>query len=193
MTVLKVCTLLVCMFIVGCQLKSTANEFFYVPWPSDSRLVGGGNVLSSGQEVAYEYPGAESGLTLDMYHLFANHVLYRQGARKMDRQKFGVNSAVFFTFDQAVASESLPAGPLISQENNSSVQLVNVDHLSDQFHKTVPLMLDFKEEGTKQRPDNVLSLLPYPGFTLAFDSRYAAIVFNDLKDDVGEPLQKKQL
>ena len=104
MTVFKVCALLFCLSIAGCQLESTANDFFYVPWPSDTRLVDGGNVLSSGQEKAYEYPGAESSLTLDVYHLFANHVLYRQGARKMDRQKFGVNSAIFFTFEQIVAN-----------------------------------------------------------------------------------------
>jgi len=193
MTVFKVCALLFCLSIAGCQLESTANDFFYVPWPSDTRLVDGGNVLSSGQEKGYEYPGAESSLTLDVYHLFANHVLYRQGARKMDRQKFGVNSAIFFTFEQVVASNSLPASPLATQERSSPVQLVNIDRLSDQFHKTVPLMLDFKGRGTKQRPENVLSILPYPGFTLTFDSRYAAIVFNDLKNGVGEPLEKKQL
>ena len=193
MTLLKFCTLLSCLSIVGCQLTSTADDFFYVPWPSDTRLVDGGNVLSSGQKIGYEYPGAESGLTLDVYHLFANHVLYRQGARKMDRQKFGVNSAIFFTFEQVIASDSLPSSPLIAQERNSPVQVVNIDRLSDQYHKTVPLMLDFKGRGTKQRPENVLSILPYPGFTLAFDSRYAAIVFNDLKDGVGEPLEKKQL
>ncbi|OUS26178.1 hypothetical protein A9Q99_19575 [Gammaproteobacteria bacterium 45_16_T64] len=201
MTLLRMSVFSVVVFLLsGCGAKSTSDTFFYIPWPSDTRLIDGGNVLASGQVKSYEYPGAESIATLNPYHLFANHVLYRQGARKMEDPYFGVNSATFFTFEKPISNSGLSIDPLFTQQPESPIQLVNVDETSERYYEQVPLMLDFKATGTLQRPSNVLSLLPYPGFTLAYHSRYAAVVFSEiggvpkqLYKDIDSPWDKSML
>lgn len=188
-------SLFLSVFLPGCEkpVPSTADDFFYVPWPSDTRLESGRHIFSSGQKVKVEYPGAESGFDFNFFRMLGHHFVYQRGAKKMEEQKYGVNSGIHFSLAYPIDESQIQLEPLATQSSDSPVQLVNVDSESDQFHSRVPLLLDFKPTGTVQRPSNALTLLPYQGFTLAFHSQYAAIVFNDVYDAEDLPFAYHQL
>ena len=209
----KILFLLSCFCGLGGCSKSAPNFSFYdVPWPSDTRTVEDGNtLLSSGQRQINYFPHSSPNSLL-VNEKFAAQILYRQGAYKaqqgggdlaekdpshhlLPKFAFGVNSGVFFKMDQTIDISSLPdnTSPLESIADDSSIMLVNIDETSTRYLERIPVLVDLKQEGTQTRVANLLSLIPYPGYSLEQGSIYAAIVFNGLKDSSGSSVVRSKL
>jgi hypothetical protein len=140
------------------------------PWPSDVRRRDGAVVFTpvpnpKGSALIDEYIGATEGL-LDGFSTVAGG---------------------YVRFEGAIDPESLPADPIASMEQRSSVMLVDVDPSSPDFGKPHPILTSFRTEGGIYTLPNTLSWIPVPGFPLRPHTRYAFVVTHTLRSfDGGE-------
>jgi hypothetical protein len=102
---------------------------------------------------------------------------------------FGTNAAIYFQTSAPIDATSLPS-PDESLGGSTNVMLVNLDTAGGSQH---PVILDFKNQPTTFRPGNLLTLLPYPGHPLAGTTRYAAILFEGLRDVAGNLVRRAPL
>jgi hypothetical protein len=164
------------------MLTSRTKGFFSLPWPNDVRKTSTGRLDVSGM------PGVAldplSGDPLPKVPLLPQAVA-NAGAAVTD---FGTNSAVYFQTSVALDPASLPT-PAQSTQPGASVALLDLDAGAI----PAPIVLDFRAIGDKFRPDNTLSILPYPGHPLAPGHRYAAVVFDTVTTSTGAPLQPAPL
>jgi hypothetical protein len=139
--------------------------FFSMPWPNDIRVHGDGTI------------------DLDAWPGIASNPLAAAVAARGSSvtSGFGTNAAIYFQTSAPLDATSLPS-PEKSLGDSTSVMLVNLDAAGTSPH---PVILDFKNQPTTFRPGNLLTLLPYPGHPLAGTTRYAAILFEGLRDVAG--------
>ncbi len=195
---LKRVVVIVPMLLCLCRCTPrTAEDFFTVPWPSDTRVTEGNHILSSGLSEALWYPNAGPD-RLTPEGVLAFNIFYKQGALKLRDQKYGVNTGVFFMFDESLDPMTLPQEPNLAMGDSSSVMLVNIDvddqgNQGEHYGERIPLRLRFDVEGTAMRAPNTLALMPYYGFSLEQGSKYAAIVFNGVTNAAGIRLEKSNL
>ncbi len=189
--------ILVTLCLCGCIPAPAAEDFYVIPWPSDTRVTDGRHVLSSGRRVDIWYPNAGPD-RLSFEGVLAHNVFYAQGAKKLGEQKYGVNSGAFFMMDEGIDPMTLPLTPNQALEDSSSVMLVNIDvdeqgNPKEHYGERIPLRLRFDAAGTAMRANNTLALMPYYGFSLRQGSKYAAIVFNGVTNTMGTALKKSTL
>ncbi len=79
---------------------------------------------------------------------------------------FGVNTAAYFTTETGVAASSFPT-PSGSTGPRSPIMLIDLDHPGER----VPVIADFQSAADRNRPDNLLTVLPYPGHPLRESTR----------------------
>jgi hypothetical protein len=144
------------------------DGFFSMPWPNDTRVKGDGTIDLDG------YPGSDSNGLLAL-------VLSRGSAKT---KAFGTHAAIFMRTSAAVDPTSLPT-PEESVGAASPVLLVNLD---DPGEPPMPFLVDAKVAATTYRPQNLLTVLPYPGHPLKERTRHAVIVLNGVRDAAGLPL-----
>lgn len=101
---------------------------------------------------------------------------------------FGIASGVFFHFDGAIDSASLPADPEASRQPGASAFLIDIDPRSPARGTRVPLWLDFRVPADAYRPGNLLALMPVPGHVLAQGTLYAAVITRDVLDTTAAPI-----
>lgn len=142
--------------------------FFSMPWPNDTRRKPNGTIDLAG------YPGSGSSALYNL--VLTNGSAVTSG--------FGTNAAVFFRASAALDAATLP-GPDESTTAAASVLLVDLD---DPAAPPVPLLVDFRDAPTTYRPGMLLAALPYPGHPLREQTRYAAVVFEGVRDADGIPL-----
>lgn len=148
---------------------STADGFFGAPWPSDTRREADGSLDLTG------FPGRA---TLPLADLVLS-----MGATAT--RGFGTNSAIYFQTDAPVDESSVPVVAEASLGERSNVMLLDLD---DPQAPRIPLLAHVTHEGSDLRPENLLAVLPYPGHPLRPDTRYAAVVFDGVRDTTGLPL-----
>lgn len=147
--------------------------FFAMPWPNDTRLSGDGTMDLVGFPFTDQNPlmrailSAGAGVT----------------------EGFGINSATYFQTSSILDPASLPSVET-TMTTASPILLVPLDEPSA---PPVPLLIDFHESGSVSRPDNLLTLLPYPGHPLNEQARYAAVITDGVLDSGGEALIRSPL
>jgi hypothetical protein len=146
-----------------------AGGFFTAPWPSDTRLKADGSLDLTG------FPGRATIPLADL-------TLSRGEATTFG---FGPNSAVFFQATAPVDPATLPFIAEASLSRHSNAMLISLD---DPTAPPVPVLADTKSTSTALRPANLVTLLPYPGHPLDPSSRYAALVFDGVRDLSGDRL-----
>lgn len=149
------------------------SGFFSLPWPNDVRVRSTGTIDLTG------FPGSEA-------NALARTVL-NNGANVT--RGFGTNSAVFFQTSAPLDVASLPTGAT-GQSIDAPALLVNLDDPSD---PPAPLLMNYTDAPTLYRPERLLTVLPYPGHPLRGKTRYAAIVFTDLRDADGRTIRPAPL
>jgi hypothetical protein len=146
-----------------------AGGFFNAPWPSDTRLKPDGSMDLTG------FPGRS---TIPL----ANIVL---GQGEATTFGFGTNSGVFFQATAPVNPDTLPLLAEASIRRRSNAMLFNLD---DPSEPPIPVLADTKSAAGSLRPANLVALVPYPGHPLDPSTRYAAVLFDGVRDVDGNRL-----
>lgn len=151
-----------------------SGGFFSAPWPSDTRLAGDGSIDMAG------FPGRAGSPIADLVI----------GAGEGITFGFGTNSAVYFQADAPIDATSLPRAAEESVQRRGTAMLLNLD---DPSAAPVPLLVDVADTATELRPANLVALLPYPGHPLEPATRYAAVLFDEVRDIDGDRLASSPL
>lgn len=148
---------------------SGATDFYELPYPNDLRRTGSG--------------------ALDLSLFPTNSPLvdqYRQANETLDG--FGLNSAMFARFSDALEQTSLP-DPMASTQPGASVYVVNVTKTSPDYGKATPIVATFHPEGTNTMGGNRLAVRPYPGFGLDEGTTYALVITKRVLDSKGKAVE----
>lgn len=146
-----------------------AGGFFATPWPSDTRRHPDGTIDLTG------FPGRST-------NAFADLVV---GRGEAVTDGFGTNSGVFLQATGALDEVTLPIFAEASTGRRSNALLIDLDDPTAAPH---PVLADISEAATALRPANLVTLLPYPGHPLRPSTRYAAVVFDGVRDATGHRL-----
>jgi hypothetical protein len=147
--------------------------FFSMPWPDDSRRKANGSLDLAG------FPGRSANSTVE--------TTFAKG--EADSFGFGTNSAVYFQTAASLDPAGLPQ-PAATTDPHSPIQLIDLDRPGT---PAAPIIVDSKATGTQLRPPGLVTVLPYPGHPLRPRTRYAALVFSQLKDLTGKGLAPSPL
>jgi hypothetical protein len=153
------------------QVLSKRAGFFAKPWPADTRL------SPDGSPDLADFPNPANASMLTSY-------LETVAA---ETRGWGLNAAIFFTFDGAIDPAGLPTTPLQSQAEGASVFLIDVSDGPGRGER-FPLAIRFFDHQRQFTPENTLVLRPVLGFPLRQNTRYAAVVDRALSGQDGRPL-----
>ena len=145
------------------------DAFFASPWPSDTRRLADGSLDLTG------FPGRDTLPIADLVLSLGEAATFG----------FGTNSAIYFQTTAPVDLASVPVVAEVSLGERSHVMLLDLD---DPEAPRVPLLAMVNHDASDLRPANLLAVLPYPGHPLRADTRYAAVVFDGVRDMAGDPL-----
>jgi len=173
-----VLALLLPVIVISCAQEEMLTEayfsldnsaaFFDSPFPSDLRLKDGHIDLTG-------FPNPKEIEMLDTYITMAQEAL----------QGFGTNSPIYVRFTRPLDTSTLPATPEDSMAWNSSVFLVDVDELSPEYGRRIPIIWEFRMTATTYTPSNLLAVAPMWGFTLRPSTKYALVVTDGVRDSEG--------
>lgn len=164
--------LVVLLVLVACSSESgttalfaqNGSDFYELPYPNDIRRHTDGS--------------------LDLSKFPTNSILvdeYRVDAEKLDG--FGLNSAIFQRFSDALDEATLP-DPAASMLPGASVYLVDV-----MTGERVPIIAHFRADRTNTIGPNRLAVRPFPGFGLDEGTTYALVITNRVHDVAGAPVE----
>ncbi len=150
--------------------SSDSGEFFDVPWPTDLRL--------------------HEDRTLDLRAFPAETAVMKDYVKLLDGRipGFSTNGAVYFRFTGPIDPASLLDRPEQATESGAAYFLMDADPQSPDRGKKFPLLSAFYEH-LIYAGDDMLALLPYPGFVLRPKTTYVAVVTNALKGADGRPVK----
>jgi hypothetical protein len=146
-----------------------AGAFFEAPWPSDTRRHADGTIDLAG------FPGRSTNAILDLV----------VGRGEATTAGFGTTSGIFVQATGPIEETSLPIFAEASIGRRSNVMLVDLD---DPTAAPAPVLADISDTATALRPANLITLLPYPGHPLKPATRYAALVFDGVREKGGHRL-----
>ncbi len=149
------------------------DAFFTMPWPSDHRRNTNGSLI------------------LDGFPLGGNLLHLGQTAVESAAPRtfgFGTNSAIYFKLNGDLVPSALPT-PSASTAPNSPVMLVNLSEPAER----IPLVLNYRSTTGTGRTDHLLTVLPFPGFSLKPNRKYAAILFDNLPGSRGRLVRPQLL
>lgn len=104
---------------------------------------------------------------------------------------FSLSGATFIRFDGAVDAARLPSASDATKPE-SPVFLVNVTAGSPRHGSRVPILSSFKTKAETYSPENLLGVMPYPGFPLEPDTTYALVVRRSLGGSDQKPLSQSE-
>jgi hypothetical protein len=100
---------------------------------------------------------------------------------------FSLNGGIFLRFDGAIDADKLPSAEG-SLEPGSPLFLVDVTPGSPRRGARVPIVSSFKAMAETYSPEDLLGVVPYPGFPLSPDTTYALVVRRSLGGADQRPL-----
>jgi pimeloyl-ACP methyl ester carboxylesterase len=139
----------------------TGEGFWDRPFPSDTRLVDGHPDFSG-------FPGSGGMPIFDTY-LALGPLL----------DGWGTNSPIFMRFAEVLDEEDFPT-PAESLEDDSPIQLVDVDPHSPSRGERFPVVTGFTGVPDQYGASNLLAVAPLPGFPLRPGTEYALVVRSPL-------------
>lgn len=146
------------------RFDTDGADFFATPWPSDARTHPGG---------APAWDDLPNAADLELFDTFL--------ARASERPGFGLASAAYVAFDEALDATRLP-DPEGSLAPEASIQLVDITPGSPTFAERVPLVLEVRDQAGAYVPDHLLAAAPVPGWPLRPRTTYAFLVSTDLAE-----------
>lgn len=154
----------------ACAPSPPATALFAHPWPSEELREGDGTIDLSAFPTGTGAP------------------LRRQLEDELRGVRgFGLASAIFFPFDDALDPTSLPS---VDELDDASVLVVALDGPSAGGRARVDVR--FLEDGGPYGGTNLLAILPYPGLPLEPETLYAAVVTTRVRDASGRALPRTE-
>ena len=155
--------------VAALQMNPDGTNFLDMPWPSDTRTNPDGTLDLAGLPGVELLPGETPTFLRSLLPGLIGDI-----GESVDG--FGVNTAAYFDFDLAVDPATLP-GAAASTLPGSPVLLMNLDDPGER----VPVISDFQMLGDRNRPSDLLTVLPYPGHPLRESTRYAVAITRGLR------------
>jgi len=155
---------------------SLGADFYAFPFPTDLRRRTG---EQDGLDLS-GYPGP--GLS------FLSNLQARYRELAAQSRGFSQSTSIYFVFEDAVSESNLPGSPMESVEEDSPVFLVDIDPVSAEYGRRIPLRIRFYRQPGSFHPGNLLAMIPLPGIVLRPDTRYAAVVLRSLENEQGDLL-----
>ncbi len=163
---------------------SLTDDLFALPYPNDLRRNADGTIDLAGLSRWGE------GYDDDLIKLYLDRVALGGAGG------FALNGGAFFRFTTAIDPATLPADSAASLAAGSAVVWVNIDAASPDYGQRIPVRVKFDKLPHAQDayPDNVyigennLAVLPVFGYTLAPATRYAVILTDAIRDELGGPV-----
>lgn len=153
---------------------SLHEDFYTLPFPNAMHFG------SDGKLDLTTYPhGVQGGVVETYLNTFAASIT---GA--------GTQGGVFFRFDGAIDSASLPADPNASTQAGASAFLVDVMPGSPTYGKQLPVLSKFVAERYDYIGPNWVCLLPVPGFPLREKTTYAAVLTDGVHGTNGSSVKR---
>ena len=147
------------------------GDFYAAPFPTDTRVAADGSIDLEG------FPDP-----------FGKDLVARVRAMlKTDVRGFGTTSGIFFALSAPIAAAGLPSVHG-SVADGSMVALFDVDPVSPDYLRPVPVAVRFFPDGGPYGARNLLAVLPLQGAPLRPKTRYAALVRRGLLDGGGAHL-----
>ncbi len=143
--------------------------FFDMPFPNNLRIEDDGTIR------ILDYPNPRNSSVVTRY--------LEEGDE--EAHGFGANSGVFFTFNGAIDTSTLPASPADSMDESASAFLISIDPSADDYGTMYPVRFNFMEDATVYAPANFLVMLPVQGVALLHGATYAAVLTKDIEDSLG--------
>lgn len=157
--------------LLACSVDSLDNEgvlpilsgegFFDTPFPADVRLVDGHASLEG-------FPGSAD------VPLFAAYVNL---APELDG--WGTNSPIYLRFEDVIDESVVPRAEQ-SVTPGAALQLFDIDARSLHRGETIPVTTQFWEDSDQYGADNLLAVMPVPGFPLRPATKYALVLTSPL-------------
>jgi len=184
--------------VVAALLSSACSGSGSPPAPPDAGAPAGVRALMSFEASAgfFDAPfpiehrrGDDGRLRLDGFPDPANKATLAQvlGLAAASPTGFSLNGAIFIRFDGAIDAAKLPS-PSDATKPESPLFLVNVTAGSPRRGARVPIMSSFKALAETYSPEDLLAVMPYPGFPLEPDTTYALVVRRSLGGADQRPL-----
>ena len=161
------------------------GDFFSSPWPNDFYTNPDGTIRLDGfPKPVFDINDPAPYLLMNQYLTTAASIV-----------GFGTNTPVYWTFEEAINTATLPAPPVDPPSfSNSSVLLVNIDLSSPNYNKLTPIEWHWTGAATFYEPSgNLLAVAPYDGFPLDPSTMYAMILTDGVTDASNGPLGRSQL
>lgn len=146
--------------------------FFDFPWPSDARLLPGGNPDMARFPNPYE---------VDILDLYLESL-------ETDVFGFGNNSPAYFRMDGPINVSRLPVTVRDGGGEDCPLLIVNIDPNSPQYLKKLPAQAYFFQEETSYNPPNLLAVAPAWGFPMSGGEAWAVVVLRELRGADGNLL-----
>ncbi len=151
------------VLLIGCAeppdrpvIVVNGDGFFGDPWPSDRRTTNGNPDMDG-------FPGTDR---FDIVETYVKGIENLSG--------FGTNSALFVRFDRPIPEADLP-DPNETMRTTSPYFLVDIDPVSPDRGRLIPLMSRFQTDETLWQDENLLALQPVLGFPLRPLNTYALV------------------
>ncbi|MGB6059809.1 MAG: hypothetical protein WBF71_16255 [Microthrixaceae bacterium] len=158
-----------------------SGGFFSLPWPNDIRRSPDGSLDLEGLPGVDLLPGEVPSTLRTMFPALVEGM-----GRSL--HGFGVNTATYFASQLQLSPGSLPS-PSATLGPRPSIVLLDLDHPGER----IPVIADFQITGDRNRPNNLLTVLPYPGHPLQESTRYAVALTPGLITLSGQALAPSQL
>ena len=155
-------------------ITTDGDEFWSLPFPSDARK------RSDGTYGLQEWPKAND--FLDTWLEAADHFL---------TEGWGVTSGIFIPLDGPIDISTLPESASASLGGEASVFLLDVDPESPYRGQRIPVDVSIAPPD-KLTPENLLAIIPAPGFVRRPLTTYAAVVTSRVRDINGEMLGRSR-
>ena len=97
---------------------------------------------------------------------------------------FGLNAGVFFPATEEIDGDSLPT-LAESLMDDASAFVVNIDPSSPRYGERVPILCYVRQRSGDFTKRGLITLLPMPGYPLAPNALYAAVLTDGLRDKKG--------
>lgn len=149
------------------------ENFWDLPFPSD---VGRGNPTFALTELPVDFSTGVADMWLE-------------AAQEVAEDGFGLASGAYLRTTSAIDPATLPANPAASLGVDASAYLVALE--GPARGRRIPLTASVLEADA-YTPENVVALIPEPGFILQEHTRYAGILTDRVRDRSGEPLGRSR-